>query len=262
MPETAVPQSISLSLEEWVGRPPVLARGKPVASLLCFPFAGGGASLFRDWQKSFPDTVQVIPVQLPGRESRFLERPFTNLRALVETLASVLKSLLEPPFALFGHSMGAYIAFELARELRRQAQPSPIRLFVSGCRAPQVPDPDPPLYQLSQRDFLGALDRLNGVPEEVLGNAEFMELMTPMLRADFELCDTYVYQPGPPLGCPISAFAGSEDGKVRPEHVTLWRNQTAAGFTERVLPGDHFFLTRCKAELLGAITADLSASAS
>jgi medium-chain acyl-[acyl-carrier-protein] hydrolase len=176
---------------------------------------------------------------------------------LVPVLADALSAVLKSPFAIFGHSMGAFIAFELAREIQRRGLSSPVRLFVSACRAPQIPDPDPPLYTMEKDDLARELRRLNGIPAEVLENQEYMELILPLLKADFELCDTYTYRSGELLDCGISAFRGRDDWKVRSEHITPWGAHTKAGYIERICPGDHFFLNSSQGDLLAAIAADL-----
>jgi surfactin synthase thioesterase subunit len=256
--EVSPDRPVSFAPENWVGAQSLQQLDAHAVALLCFPFAGGAASVFRGWREAAPPFFRPLPVQLPGRENRWDEPPYTQLPLLVATLASVLRPVLRPPFALFGHSMGALVAFELARELRRQGRPGPRRLFVSGCRAPHIPDPHPPLSPLPQHEFLDRLRRLNGIPDEVLRNDDLMKLVMPMLRADFRMCDNYVYRPGQPLDCPISAFAGTEDRITWQPHVTMWRRYTRLTYVERLVPGDHLFVTGAKAALLDAIAADLA----
>jgi medium-chain acyl-[acyl-carrier-protein] hydrolase len=248
-----------MSLTDWL---PTFGEGIKDGEipLFCFPYAGGAASAFRNWPRELPWPIRAFPVQLPGREARWQETAYSDMPGAVAALADSLSPALGPPLALFGHSMGAFIAFELARELRSRGRPGPVRLFVSGCRAPHLPDPDPPVYNMPADQFVRELIRLKGAPAEVLRNSEYMELMLPMLRADFALCDTYVYHPGELLECPISAFGGSDDRKIRPDQLTQWGQHTKAGYTERTIPGDHFFLNTSRADLLAAIAADLLVS--
>ncbi len=182
--------------------------------LFCFPYAGAGAAIFRTWSGRLPDHVEVCPVQFPGRGTRLMEKPFTQLLPLVETLAQVLIPLLDKPFAFFGHSLGALVGFELARQIRSQSGVQPVRLFVSAARAPQVPHRDRPTYALPEGEFLEELRRLNGTPGELLENAELMQIMIPILRADFAVSQTYVYAAEPPLACGISSFGGVQDHRV------------------------------------------------
>jgi medium-chain acyl-[acyl-carrier-protein] hydrolase len=227
--------------------------------LFCFPYAGGGAAIYRLWPQSLPSEVEVCVAQLPGRGTRLREQPFTSLDALVEAAAEAIAPSLDKPFALFGHSMGAMISFELARRLREQGRPQPAHLFVSGRRAPQLPNDDPVSYNLPDADLGRELLRLNGTPKEVLEHPELMELMLPLLRADFSVVETYVYRPGVPLDCPLTAFGGLRDSEVGREQLEAWSEQTTSEFALRMLPGDHFFLNDAQAQtlLLSALSRDL-----
>jgi surfactin synthase thioesterase subunit len=196
-------------------------------------------------------------VQLPGREGRLREPPFARLAPLLDALAPALIPFMGMPFAFFGHSMGALIAFELARHLRRSRQPGPAYLAVSGFPAPQIPDHDPPIHQLPDAQFIHALARLNGTPTEVLEHAELMQLMLPALRADFALCEEYRYVAEAPLTCPIAAFGGLQDHEAPCERLEPWREQTSADFALRMLPGDHFFLNGARPSLCQALALDL-----
>lgn len=225
--------------------------------LFCFPYAGGGALGFRPWADSLPKTIEVCPVELPGRGVRLMESPFARLEPLVQAIAHALLPHLDKPFAFFGHSMGALVSFELARLLCREYGNSPVHLFVSGCRAPQVPDPDPPIHALPESEFLKEVRRLNGTPEAVLENAELMQLFLPILRADFAVIETYVYAPAPTLECPITAFGGLQDSSVSCNALEAWREQTSASFSLQMLPGNHFFLHSAHPLLLQALSRKL-----
>ncbi len=227
--------------------------------LFCFPYAGAGASLFRTWAETLPSDIEICPVQLPGRENRIAQAAFTQWLPLVQTLASVLRPYLDVPFAFFGHSMGALLSFELARQLRAQGLAEPIHLFVSGHRAPQLPNTTPRLCNLTKPELLKELQRLNGTPEAVLQSSELLDLILPTLRSDFAICEGYVYHLDSPLNVPISAFAGTEDRLASPSTVAEWRGQTRSSFKLRSFPGDHFFLhTGARTALLQAISQDLA----
>jgi medium-chain acyl-[acyl-carrier-protein] hydrolase len=186
-----------------------------------------------------------------------MEPPFTQLEPLIQELTPVLLPCLDKPFAFFGHSMGALVSFELARILRKKYDLSPVHLFVSGRRTPQVPDPDPPIHTLPEPEFLDELRRYNGTPESVLENAELMQLFLPTLRADFAVLETYVYTPEPLLNCPITAFGGLEDWKASCEDLEAWREQTNADFSLQMFPGDHFFVHSAQPLLLQALSRAL-----
>jgi medium-chain acyl-[acyl-carrier-protein] hydrolase len=227
--------------------------------LFCFPYAGGGTSVFHAWPAYLPRTVEVCLIKLPGREDRLAELPFNRLPPLVEALSEAMLRYLDRPFVFFGHSMGALLAFELARRLRRKQRPPPEHLFVSGCVAPQLRLSGSPVHQLPQEAFIEELRRLNGTPEEVLQNEEMLELVLPVLRADFALCWEYGYTIDVPLDCAISAYGGCSDPGVRKEDLWAWREQTSGQFALRLFRGDHFFLhTTCR-ELLGVISTELNA---
>jgi medium-chain acyl-[acyl-carrier-protein] hydrolase len=187
-----------------------------------------------------------------------MERPFTRLSPLVEALAQALAPLLDRPFAFFGHSLGALVSFELARQIRRQYGVHPVRLFVSAGRAPQIPHRVPPIHTLPDKEFLVELRRLNGTPSELLDHEELMDIMLPLLRADFALYETYVYLTEPPLSCPISAFGGLQDHRVSKSDLEAWRAQTSGSFSLRMFPGDHFFLKQPL--LLQALSRELELS--
>src|SRR5215831_10645719 len=229
----------------------------PLVTLFCLPFAGGGAGVFREWPAGLPAVIEVCPVHLPGREARFGEPAIGDLDALVDALLEGLLSHLVGPFALFGHSMGGLIAFELADRLRGRGV-TPAWFFASGVRAPHLrPRPDP-RHALPDDEFLAALRQLNGTPPELLENPEIMDLMLPTLRSDFRLVETYRYRPRPPLECPVAAFGGRDDPNVPREDLEAWRRQAAGRFEAHVLPGDHFFLTPSRDEVLGVIGRRLS----
>lgn len=243
-----------------IARTPWLVSRKPNpragVRLFCFPYAGGGDSIFRAWQKSLPEAVEVCPVQLPGRGARISEPPFAELDPLVRAAAQALAPHLDKPFAFFGHSMGALVGFELARHLRSDGRPQPVHLFVSGRCSPQTLR-EPFAGDLPDSDFSEILRRSNGTPAEVLENPELMELVLPAVRADFAVCKSYVYAPQPPFSFPVTAFGGLEDPGVSRECMEGWREHTTGPFVLRMLPGDHFFLNKSTRPLLEAIAKEL-----
>jgi medium-chain acyl-[acyl-carrier-protein] hydrolase len=243
------------TLESWVVRPS--PQPEPRLRLFCFPYAGGSASIFRGWSPRLPRDVEVCAIQLPGRENRFAEPPFAQLVALTNALAVAIRPYLRPAFLFFGHSMGALIAYELARRLRSQGEHGPVRLYVSAHRAPHLPSRDPPIHHLPESELVEELGRLNGTPAGVLANAELRELMLPMLRADFALCETYVHASGEPLECSIVAFAGEDDDVVRYDDMLPWKEHARGTFALRTFPGDHFFLQSARELVLAAVREDL-----
>ncbi|GAX38382.1 thioesterase II family protein [Nodularia sp. NIES-3585] len=226
--------------------------------LFCFPYAGGSSLMFRPWLKSLPTTVEIFPIELPGRGMQIKLAPFSRLEPLIKGLAPALLPNLKKPFAFFGHSMGALVSFELIRLLRREYGISPVHLFISGRRAPQIPDLDPPIHALPEAEFIEELGRLNGTPKAVLENAELMELLIPMLRADFAVLETYVYTPEPTLNIPITTFGGLQDSKVSVDQLQGWQEQTHSTFCQQMFPGDHFFLHSAQSSLLQSLSQKLN----
>jgi medium-chain acyl-[acyl-carrier-protein] hydrolase len=250
--------AISRDYNAWVTRPRPTAQAQ--MRLFCFPYAGGGASLFRTWPEELPDLIEICAIQPPGRESRFAEPRFTRLPPLVEALGEALAPYLDKPFAFFGHSLGAITCFEVARWLRRQGLAQPAQLFVSAHRAPQLPDRHSAIHELPDAIFINEIGHLNGMPAEVVAEADLMELMMPLLRADFGLAETYTYTPEPPLPGAISAFGGVADEGISRDDLAAWVAQTTAHFVLRMLPGDHFFFLKQRALLFQAMLHDLHAS--
>lgn len=224
--------------------------------LFCFPFAGGGSSIFRTWSQDLPNWIEVCPVQLPGRENRISEKPFDKMDPLVAFVAAGLKPYLDMPFVFFGHSMGSFIAYELACYLREKYNLLPEYLFVSGRFAPHVPDPDN-FHLLEEKEFKEKLKEYNGTPNAVLENEEIMQLLLPLLRADFSICETYIHKSREPLACPISAFGGKNDSTVKKDDLNGWENYTKNKFRTEMFDGDHFFLRIYQKELTFSIVKDL-----
>ena len=242
----------------WLVRPGLRPNAR--LRLYCLPSAGGGTALFRAWPPLLPDDVEVCAVQLPGRDARHAEPPFTRLTPLVLALADALASELDRPYALYGHSMGARVAFELAREQRRRGRPGPRLLVVSGRRAPHAPDRDP-LHALGDPQLIARLSRIGGTPELVLREPELMALFLPVLRADLAVNELEDHRDEPPLACPILAYAGSHDERCRPDELDAWRDHTAGAFAREVLPGTHFFIQSAARELLSSLSRALRSSA-
>jgi medium-chain acyl-[acyl-carrier-protein] hydrolase len=179
---------------------------------------------------------------MPGRENRIKDTLFTRLPPLVQAIAQSLYPHLDKPFAFFGHSLGAKLAFELTRLLRREQGPEPLHLFVSGHGAPHRPETGQPIHALPDAEFIREVKRYEGMPQELLESVELMRYLTPILRADFSVNESYVYTQEPPLGSSITAYGGLRDDKVSREDIEAWREQTDASFESLMFPGGHFFL--------------------
>jgi medium-chain acyl-[acyl-carrier-protein] hydrolase len=207
-----------------------------------------------------PPEVEVLPVQLPGREGRFAEMPFNRLFPLVRALVGAVRPWLDLPFAIFGHSLGALVGFELARHLRWSLSCTPERLFVSACPAPQLSHQRSPIYALPEPAFIAGIRKLHGVPPAFLNEPELLDLFLPLLRADFAVYETYTYTPEVPLKCPITAFCGCDDTDAGPPEIGAWRSQTSVSFSMHMIPGDHFFIHTSEKLLVAAVAEALAAA--
>jgi surfactin synthase thioesterase subunit len=237
---------------------PLQRNPRSTVRLFCFPFAGGGSAVFHKWPGFFDDVVEVWAVQLPGRERRMAENPADRLIPLVGELAGAIVPLLDRPFAMFGHSMGAIIGFELLRELRRRGLPSARHFFPAARPAPQIDDPAPMISALPDAAFVQQLrDRYDGIPAAVLQEPELLALLLPMLRADIAMLETYQYIDDVPLSVPITAIAGTGDVRATAAQLEEWRHQTNAAFALSMIEGGHFFLQTSPADVATVISAAL-----
>jgi len=233
--------------------------GQGRVRLLCFPYAGGGPSIFRDWRYYARAPLEICPVSLPGRGSRIKEPASSKVQIVVVRLAAELAPLFEEPFAFFGYSMGALIAFELARHLEttRGSSCRPRMLIVAGRRAPTLPDVRSATYNLPVDAFKDELRRLQGTPPEILDDHELFDFLLPTLRADFQLVQTYRFQAGAQLHCQLLAIRGAQDSEVEPSSLDAWKLQTSGLFAKATFPGNHFFIHHAGRDILAWIGGQL-----
>jgi medium-chain acyl-[acyl-carrier-protein] hydrolase len=228
--------------------------------LFCLPYAGGGATLFRGWQQQVGPGIEICPIELPGRGQRRHDPPFRRVADAVHAICmGVEPYLVGVPCAWFGHSMGAILAFEIARRLQLHRGVRVRHLFVSATRAPHRHHVDRHTYNVPDDEFIEILRGLKGTSEALLTDLDAMELMLPHVRADVELVQTYHYAAGARVRCPVRAFAGLDDAHVSREDMEQWREAVSGPFALSVIPGDHFFLTAAARDLLGVIGNDLHA---
>ena len=242
--------------EKWI-RPLRASQGARIR-LYCLPFAGGGLAAFQAWPAALAPQVEVCPVRLPGRESRFAEPSFVRVEPLVETLAEIVDyESRKPgalPFAIFGHSMGAVLSFELCRRLGPVASSKLRRLIVSGRYSPPEPPRNPPIHHLSDKELLDEMiHRYNGIPQAVLEVPELLELILPPLRADMELIETYQYAEGPLLQVAMAALGGHDDVGVPLESLQAWGKMTQGELQTHMFPGGHFFVQSHSQQLFPVI---------
>jgi len=226
--------------------------------LFCFPYSGASASMYYPWIDVLPTAIEICPVQLPGRGSRVSEKPISNLTDLVDQIYINIIPYIDKPFALFGHSMGALVSFELARKLKQYGKEPPIYLFVSGHNAPHLPDTYDHIHQLPESEFIENVRMMNGTPDEVLKDPELRDLIIPILRADFTICETYKHMSSDPLDCPICACGGLNDKYIDRDGMKAWQNHTNDKVTVRLFPGDHFYLNNDRIYLLQTIAQEIN----
>jgi medium-chain acyl-[acyl-carrier-protein] hydrolase len=221
--------------------------------LFCFPYGGGSSRVFRTWADDFPKTIELCPIEIPGRGGQIKSPLYTEIQPLVTEIATNIIPYLDKPYAFFGYSMGSLISFELIRLLRSQFDLQPLHLFVAARSAPQLPPERPPISQLPDTDFLAEISRLNGTPAAVLENPELMQIFLPIIRADFIVLESYIYSHQPPLNCPITAFGGLQDSTVSYIALSAWEKQTLAPFSLQMIDGGHFFINTAKSTLVNSV---------
>lgn len=222
--------------------------------MFCFPYAGGSAGrVYGNWQRDLPAWVEVAPMEIPGRGARILEVPAPTVPDLVADALPRMLPQLDRPFVLFGHSLGAMLAYELAGLLTERYGLIPRLLCVSGLSAPDTPRKPAVEYLLPDLDFRARLRQLGGTPPEILDDDDLMEVLLPVLRADFGAADRWTPPDPAPLPCPLLAFGGADDPEAPPPTLAGWRRRTADRFESRVFPGDHFFVHGARPALLAAL---------
>jgi medium-chain acyl-[acyl-carrier-protein] hydrolase len=225
--------------------------------LLCFHYAGGNAAMFRHWAPLLP-SVEVLGVQLPGRADRFVETPYDRMGPLVDELVEVLAPTLDRPFACYGFSMGARVAWALAHALRERGLPQPQALFVASSGGPTRDDGN--WRWAGRADGLeGYLREMGGTPPAVLAEPTLLAALLPVLEADLTVLDTHGFRPDVPLDVPIHAFAGEHDDEATPDRMRAWDVETSAAFALDVLPCGHFFDPGCESTAIEAIGRRLAA---
>jgi surfactin synthase thioesterase subunit len=245
---------MTINEKAWIVRRP---QSRAAVRLFCFPYAGGGASVYSGWQEALGPLVEVCSIQAPGRGSRASEPAIRDLSTWISNLAPALVELSGLPFAFFGHSLGALAAFEMTRYLVYRALPLPRLLVVSGAAAPSERDGKGQKHLLPDAEFLRYLEKMGGTPPAIMGDPDLMAYLLPMIRADLEMFDTYAYRTSLRLPVPIVAFAGATDSDVEPESMRRWSNETRSDFGIHVFEGGHFFLHSQSATVIRRVAEEL-----
>jgi medium-chain acyl-[acyl-carrier-protein] hydrolase len=229
--------------------------------VFCFPHAGAGAAIFRSWPEHLPAGIEIACPSLPGRDARAAEPPQADLETLVAGVAADVLPLLDVPYCLYGHSLGAFVAFDLAHELARRGAPPPRRLFVAAQRAPRLPHPQAPIWQLPDGAFLDAVrQRHDALPPALLADPDMKRYLTRLLRADFTLVEAYHYRAEEILSCAMTVFGGRDDTAVPSTLMPGWADETTGPCEIVLLPGGHFFFRSHPGPFLAEFSARLAAA--
>jgi surfactin synthase thioesterase subunit len=239
------------SQSSWLGQQPIITKG--VTQVICFPFAGGGASAFGSWRKLLTPELNLVPLCPPGRERRRSEPPVTNADIAAEQISRELIQLTDQPLVFFGHSLGAQLAFETAHKLNQMQGSKLSLLIISGSTPPSNRQNKKNWHLLPDEEFIHAISKLGGTPSEVLLNRELMDLFIPALRADFKLLASLSTTKRPALSCPIIAFGGHDDPLVTPQELNEWSQETTNTFDSVIFPGKHFFIQESKGHIISKL---------
>lgn len=233
----------------------------PLCRLYCLPYAGAGHTAYRHWRPLLSDQLELALAKLPGRGDRYKDPRPASIAELADQIADAIASQGPHRFALFGHSMGALTAFEVARRLVQRHGLAPEALFVSGRRAPTAPGSLSKVLQLDDDGFLAHVRAMGGFPDELLAHEEAVAFFLPIIRADFVWVDQHRHQPGPPLPCPIAVFGGTNDGSAPVELLAGWSQETNAGCSTELYEGGHFFLFPHQQAVLARVQQQLGLAA-
>jgi len=243
---------------KWVTPTSRRDQSQPRMRLFCFAHAGGGTALFQPWRSALGPDIDVCPVLLPGRESRRRETPERRVEPLLEPLFDELLPLADRPYALFGHSMGTVLAFEMAQRFARRHWRQPSALLVSGRRPPHLPSRRPPYASLPDAEFLAAVASLNGTPDAMLESPDLLRLFLPALRADFELVEAYRPSGADVLSCPVEVLLATSDPEINRTEADEWARWTTGRFAVTKFPGDHFYLASGRRDVVSFVGGRLS----
>ncbi|WP_328345865.1 thioesterase II family protein [Micromonospora sp. NBC_00421] len=251
-----MPQSAE-HVEKWVRRFHPAPEGAP--RLVCLPHAGGSASFFHPVSRALSSTVEVLAIQYPGRQDRRHEAAVDNVPDLADRILDALQPLDDRPLALFGHSMGAVLGYEVALRMPDAGMPPPVHLFASGRRAPSRYR-DEGVRHLPDARIVSELRNLSGTEPTMLADPEVLEMILPAVRSDYHAIETYRHDPGRRLDCPVTVLTGDSDPRVSLDEARAWGEHTTGPMELRIFPGGHFFLVDRNADVLAVLRRELVGS--
>lgn len=225
-------------------------NAKAKIRLICLPYAGGSARVFFPWLESLSKNIELVAVQMPGRSERMAHKAHTDMTAMAQELYEVMPDLFDKPFCLFGHSLGSKLAFELALMLQSRNTNLPEHIFLSGSRPPHLPDKEEKIHDLPYEEFWKEVEALNGTPKIVFENEEMMQCLTPLLRADFKVAETYQFKNGPMISSNVSILGGRKDADVPEIDIRRWGELFNGNAQVRMFDGGHFFIEENQDEVV------------
>jgi medium-chain acyl-[acyl-carrier-protein] hydrolase len=231
--------------QQWSGKrllQAVCPVSAPRCRLICFPCAGGSAAMFRHWPAQLPSDIEVVALHAPGRGARFSEAAYDAMDPLVDDLLQEFRNLTDVPYLIFGHSLGARIAYELCHRAESLGLALPEHFVAAGSRSPDIPCFSQPTYDLPEPAFVAKLAELGGTPSEILQNEEMLSLLLPCLRADFRIAECYTATSIEPLCCPITVYVGKQDPRTPADAVTSWQRFSPYALEIKRFDGGHFFV--------------------
>lgn len=225
--------------------------------LFVFPFVGGRASLFRNWEDYLSKQVEICCLQLPGREERYYEKPYVHINECLQELSENFQKFIELPYVFFGHSMGSLFCYEISRFLESMNVPLPLHVFLSGARPPRKFIMDSCISQLNDDDLVDELKKYNGIPEDILNEKDYIKIFLPIIRADLLIMESYNFNNNYRFSMPLTVFGGESDSAVDCKELKEWNDFTRAYCRIFILPGDHFFIFSEKIKILSEINREL-----
>jgi medium-chain acyl-[acyl-carrier-protein] hydrolase len=228
------------------------------ARLFCFPYAGATAAAYRPWNAMMPPNIELVVVELPGR-LHLRDKPPEDMKAIVDTIYPQILPFLDKPFAIFGHSFGSIVSYEVTKRLQTENKKLPTKLFVSARRAPHLPSRFRQASGLPDQEFIDEMQNMyQAIPEAVLKEKELLKMLLPILKVDIRINETYIGKLDPLLNVPLQVYYGTKDNTITPDEMEQWKAVTQKDFQIKSFEGGHFYIDKEKGTIITEITKNLS----